>query len=606
MPDAPSPNPTPVEKTEAERADEVVQTLESYRREAVEARKTGPNARDAVWEKNVDLYWNRYDHSQKADWQSREVMPEAPLFVDRWAAAMREALTNDAEWFVVEDPSDKGDDLKNTIRKFMEVLLSRVGRNQMGQPMDFAGVFEEQMKLGAMMACAGVVLWRKDVNGKGYVSVEPADPRTIWFDPTGRGLYRIRRTEVDLHKLKAMAASKDGNGKSVFNKEQIDMLTARVDEQMRTEAEAMKGHSQEVVSSRKPITLDEYLAIIIEDDGETSTVKMQLAVIANERFLIRGPEDNPFAHGRDWNVYCPLITVPLSVYGKSYMENWASLARTFTELTNLIIDGIQTTAMNAFSAVPELLEDPTQLAEGVSPNKVFLLKDGSLASEFIKSLELGNMPPEVFRVWQGIKAELQEGAQHSELALGQFPAKGDITAFEVNESQQGASALVRSIARTVESRFLQPMLDLIWKTGLQHLSKDDKEMATALGPDMLAALVSQKSEILSREVTFRVSGISGLVDRGQKLRAFMQFLGTLAQSPELLQLFFKKFPPDKVMMELMRLHGIDTNRLEMTEREQQVASVQQAAQTAGASAQEQLAGGQPPPTPGAPTNAEGT
>lgn len=591
MADAPA-NSTP-EKTEAERADEVVQTLESYRREAVEARKTGPNARDKVWEQNVDLYWNRYDHSQKADWQSREVMPEAPQFVDRWAAAMREALTNDAEWFAVEDPNDEGDDLAPTIRKFMEVLLARVGRNQMGQPMDFAGVFEEQMKLGAMMACHGVVIWREDVNGKGYVSVEPADPRTLWFDPTGRGLYRIRRTETDLHKLKEMAASKDGNGKSVFNMDQIDMLTAHIDEQMRTEGTAMKGHESEIASARKPITLDEYLAIIIESDGETSTTKLQLAVIANERFLIRGPEDNPFAHRRDWNVYCPLITVPLSVYGKSYMENWGSLARTFTELTNLIIDGIQTTAMNAFAVVPDLLEDPTQLLEGVSPNKAFLLKEGSLATEFIKAIELGRMPPEVLRVWQGIKTELQEGAQHSELALGQFPAKGDITATEVSESQQGASALVRSIARTVESRFLQPMLDLIWKTGLQHLTKDDAEMASALGEDMLTALVSRKSEILGREVTFRVTGISSLVDRGQKLRAFMGFMQTLAQSEDLLKLFFQKFPPDKVMMELMRLHGVDTSRLQMTKREQAVASVQSQAQQVGAAAEEQLASNPP-------------
>ena len=39
----------------------------------------------------------------------------------------------------------------------------------------------------------------------------------------------------------------------------------------------------------------------------------QLCIVANENFLIRGPETNPFMHDRDWIVFSPAISVPLSV-----------------------------------------------------------------------------------------------------------------------------------------------------------------------------------------------------------------------------------------------------------------------------------------------------
>ena len=137
--------------------EQIVQVLDTYRREAMMARRTGDNPRDLVWEDNYNIYWNRFDWSKKAPWQAREVLPEAPQFVHRWAAAMTEALLRDGDWFEVKDPADTNGDLAVSIKKFMNVLLARVGRNQMGQQMDFRGVFEEQMILGALSASAATV-----------------------------------------------------------------------------------------------------------------------------------------------------------------------------------------------------------------------------------------------------------------------------------------------------------------------------------------------------------------------------------------------------------------------------------------------------------------
>src|SRR5690242_7401989 len=61
---------------------EIVNILTTYKEEAKNARLGGMNPRDAKWEENLNLYWNRYDFSQKADWQSKEIMPEVPAYVD--------------------------------------------------------------------------------------------------------------------------------------------------------------------------------------------------------------------------------------------------------------------------------------------------------------------------------------------------------------------------------------------------------------------------------------------------------------------------------------------------------------------------------------------
>ena len=69
-----------------------------YKREAVTNRSTGMNPRDDKWRDNMDLYWNRVDFSTKAEWQSKNVMPEVPSYVDRFAAALKEAMNATLEF----------------------------------------------------------------------------------------------------------------------------------------------------------------------------------------------------------------------------------------------------------------------------------------------------------------------------------------------------------------------------------------------------------------------------------------------------------------------------------------------------------------------------
>lgn len=561
---------------------EIVKVLQTYKREADMARKGGPNPRDAAWERNLNLYWNRYDFSGKASWQAKEVMPEVPSYVDRFAAAMKEALVATPEgFFSVSDPYDQENDIADSIKRMMDVWLSTIGRNQQGSILAFPAVFEEQMKLGALTATSAVVLWKDDVKGKpGRVAMETVDPRNVWLDPTYRNLYRIRRTEVDKYDLLNMAKAQTRGGKPVFNIPQIEALVSSIVIEETAQRELMAGHGAEIIADRKPVVLDEYIATVVGTDGRL-LAENALMVVANNEFLIRGPETNPFWHGQDWLVFAPLVTAPLSVYGRSYMEDFGSIANMFTELTNLILDAARTASMNAYAMVPSMLLNPKQAAEGLHPNKVFLLEDGYDVQDFAKELALGKLDPSAIQVWQNLKGELSEAAGINEIGLGQFAPKGRTSATEINSTQANSSALVRSVAQTVETRFLDLSLDRVWKTGVQHASTTDRALAEAAGPQLYQALMGRRKELVSRPITFQARGISSLIARNQMLSQLMQLMQVIASNELLLQAFMQQIDVNKLLALLFRLSNVDITKMQASARDKLIAQIMGPMQQAG-------------------------
>src|SRR5690606_41585088 len=119
---------------------------------------------------------------------------------------MREALDAQSEFFTVEEEGGTGmiEPLIPHITRVMKVLLARCSRTPDGHYASFSSVFEEQMKLGAIMASCVAVTWKQDNTG-GWVSVESVAPREVWTDPTAPGIYRRRRYEIYTHDPGALA-----------------------------------------------------------------------------------------------------------------------------------------------------------------------------------------------------------------------------------------------------------------------------------------------------------------------------------------------------------------------------------------------------------------
>ena len=569
----------------AENQRTIVPILEGYFQEAYQARQTGLNPRDAKWEENTNLYWNRHSFARKASWQAKESMPEVPTFVDRFAAALKEALVaSPSGFYTVHDPADKEHDLTDAIKRATDCWLSICGRNQTGHCLSFPAVFEEQCKLGALKACCSVVTWKRDVPG-GRVAIETVDPSMVWLDPTNRNLYRIRRTPLDKHELRAMATAKDGKGNPLWNLEAVEQMVTHIeDEDQRRNEELTGTYASRTPSTRQPVVMDEYIATVVDGAGRV-LADNALMVVGNRQFLIRGPEKNPFWHQKDWMVFAPLVTTPLSVYGRSYMEDFGSVARTFNNLTNLILDAVHTSSMKVFAVVPGMLLNPEQLADGVTPNKTFQLEEGLRAEDFMKAIDMGTLPAESIQVWQALKQELREAADMNEVGLGQFAPKGRTSATEISQTTESSSALIRSVAQTIETRYLNLTLDLTWKTGLQHVAMSDSALGNAVGPELWNALHGRRKELISRPITFQAMGISMLIQKNRMLKALLALMQILSQSDLFLQEFLKVADLGKFMKLLFNLSDIDMSKLVATERERLIASFGQPIQQAGAQAQ---------------------
>jgi hypothetical protein len=580
-----------------ENQDKIVPVLKGYFQEADNARKGGLNPRDDKWTQNLHLYWSRFDNSKKAAWQAKEVLPEVPAFVDRFAAALKEALVTGPDGFyTIEDPADVEGDLTSAVKRMNDCWLSMTGRNQMGTCLGFPAVFEEQIKLGALMACSSVTRWDDSYGKYGRVAIETTDPRNVWLDPTYRNLYRIRRIELDKHELRSMALQKDKKGSPIYNMEAIDQMVSHIELDSERQKQDLTGHGAAQTSTRTPITMDEYLGTVVDSSGKV-LAKDSLMVLGNGQFLIRGPEKNPYWHGRDWLTYSPLIITPLSVYGRTYMEDFGSLAQTLNMLTNLILDAVQMSTMKAYAVVPAMLSDPSQLAGGMTPNKLFHLEDGNRPEDFMKAIDLGNLGPDAMAVWQTIKKELTEAANQNEIGLGGFAPKGRTSATEISQTQESSSAVIRSIAQTVEARVLNPQLDLVWKTGLQHMNPNDPMLKAACGEDMFGVLMSRRRELASRPMTFQAHGISSMIQKSRMLKSLLQLMSFLSQSPELLGEFMKQVDLGKFIKLLFKLSDIDITKVTMSQREQLMQQTAQAFQAA----QQQAMGAQGvPPGQGAP------
>lgn len=548
----------------------IVQVLASYFSSADSARKGGANPRDTVWEANWNRYWGRYDHSNKADWQSTHVMPEAPQFVDRWAAAMREALDAGGDWFEVTDDGGQKHKLAQHITKVMRVLLGRCGVTPDGHMTDFSSVFEDQMKLGAIMAACAAVTPKDHGNGLVLPAVDSVDPRNVWLDPERRGLFRLHRYTTDKHELLALAQKTDDAGEPLYDIEAIEQLTAQIDEEDRLNKERSSGSGSGdgATPGRTPVVIDEWLATVIMNDGTVAADKA-LIVVANGQHIIRGPEPNPFWHGADWITLTPMISVPFSPYGRSYMEDWSSVADAFIEMTNLILDGAFTSATKVFVSDPTLLQDPTQLADGISPNMVLQADAGVPIDRILKEIDLGGLDNGAVTVWQALKQEMREGAKLSEIALGQLPPNAHHTATAVSEVTQSGSAMIRSMARTMEARGLEPILTQVWQVALQHT--DFMLLAEEIGEETAQMLTARKEEFSAAKIRFRVRGISGLIDRQSKLRNMLGLLQTVSQNELLVQALMKRTTGDKLFDTLMRLIGIDPSDIDLTTEEKAMA-----------------------------------
>ena len=579
--DLPDPNDDPREglsndqKKQLADDDNLLRILRGYKGEAVLARQSGTEPREDVWRANNDSFWMRRVDlpGTKQDWQAQERFPYVANFVERFTAAIRRAATEVPGWANVEDPKDKAGPSSRLATHFVRLLLDTSGTNATGQVRPFEATFGNAVRCGCLMAMCVAVTWRD-----GRVRIELVDPRSVWVDPTGRGLYRVRTFEKDKNQLLDMAEELDGEGKPLYDVEAIKAEMSTIDFELQQNKEETTGGGVEQTSVRKPMQVDEYLATIIGDEGEALTEK-RLVVVLNDRVIIRN-EPNPFDHGKDWIVYHPLMQSPLGeVDGRTYVEDFRPIAHTVENATNMILDAITMNAMNAYEADPDVLDNPEQLNDGVHANVTFVRSpDADPERRVITPITLGrHLGPETFQLVAALKREMQEAGAQSDLSLGQTTSKGDTTATEVQASTSGQNALVQSITSDIEDGFLSSIIMLAYYTGIQHLTPESHpEIIAELTPEQLDALTGQRQEYANRTMKFRAKGISSHLEKQSRLRSSLGALNVIGGNPLLLEEFKKEgLSIGKFVISILEDLSVDIERISLSDEEKLAQQTQQ-------------------------------
>ncbi len=546
---------------------EIVQLLNGYFEEAENARETGLEPRHDVWEQNLNAFWMRHDFTDKQPWQSREKSSAVASYCERFAAGQREALMSDPNWIEIEDRYDETGELGKFATKLTRLALDFAGTNLSGQPVAFEHDFGNHVLTGTLMAMCAAVTWDPR---NGRVQIEQRDPRQTYLDPTGRGLYRVSFWETDKETLLRMAELKNQLGEPLYDAEAIEELVATHSLDVAQNLEDSSGQGAHLTSARTPILIKEWLVDLIDTSGGNAEKKVvrerQLIVTANDSVIIRGPEKNPYWHGKDWVVFHTVLQSPMkSVGGRTYVETFRPSVQTHENVTNRILDAFSLSSLNAFEVNPDVLDDPSALEEGISPNMtIFRDPDAPAGDLAVRPIELGRQTgQDASNIWNATRRDMQEAGGQSDLSLGQT-ARGETTATEAQLSNAGQSALQNSISIDIDVAYLAPICELVYYTALQHVGSASKGIWSALSEDEQQMLTARRSEFKEQPIQVRAKGLTNSVKRKQRLRGLTGALNVIGGNPVLMQEYMKDYSVGKLVARLLSDFGVDTNDLALS------------------------------------------
>ena len=562
---------------ENKKASAVIKAIDAYRVEADTARKH----RLELNKRNMAAYMGEQDFSHKSEGQSQEFLPKTSMAVEQFSAFVKRALVQFGDWFSVK--ANQGDLRPEEIVNLLQVFFGRLPKGDDWTTLPL--VVSEGVKsglLGSLMVfkvhgqyvkerqyrAVGDEL--KSVEGEVWrLRVDPVRQEDYYPDPTGRNLYEIHRVERELFDI---VAQSEGDN-ALYDKAEVRKLKTEMERPVEEKRRAShRGQREEQKPGfRKKVVLDEFWGTILDEDGKVLHRNV-VATVANEKFLIRPPEPNPFWHQESPFVKAPLIRVPDSVWHKAMFDDAVPLNEAMNELFNLMLDGGIASVWGIKQVRSDWLEDPGQVSNGIPQGSTLLVNDQMpVGAKVLEQLSEGQVPNDAMAMYGLLDQLFNSAAKTNDLKLGNLPSK-EVRATEVIEASQSQSVTVDDIAGDIEQQALASLIRKAWLTILQNIeSVPGDDVRAAIGDRAALALIrkspAQRFATYGSAAEFRVSGLSATLAKVrdyQKLASLMQ----IAQAnPMLAQALFKKYSPDAILRHMMKLLNFDPTDMERTAEE---------------------------------------
>jgi len=527
----------------------IVAIVNGFRKEAEDARRTW----DRKSRMNIDMYHGRQSWSHKTRGQSREFIPKVPMAVEQISGFVKTGLVEFGDWFIVDMPDDD-------LFKFLDASATQKYLLDELYQLDFVTLIGDAVKQALLSSKLIVKIYGitekkptfrvesslRVVNGQPQetqkvvrdtvstfkLAIELVRPQDFYIDPTGRGLYVIHRVERDLHEVMEMAE------RGVYDKGVVELLMHQ--DYTKPEDQASKARATglrlDTKSTRKRVMIDEFWGTLLNEEGlaEEGMENIVLAV-ANEHHLIRAPEKNPFWHGKPPFVDTELIRVPHSVMGKSLMDHVSPLNRAYNELINLSIDGAIKSVWGVSQLKRGYMENPGQVSGGISPGMALIVKTNMpIGDKVYEKVDTGHIPKEAMAMLNLLDKEIQAADLVSEIKLGLLPQR-QVKVGEIQELVAQSTAFFNAIIRDLEDKFIEPILDMSWKTLWQFMDDVyEPEIVAAIGKEAALVLGQMSPEerfvAVSTAPKFRVRGIRAILKKKKDYDKLTELMSLIASS----------------------------------------------------------------------------
>lgn len=599
---------TPSKSDEAQ----LLLTFREYRREAEEARRTRLRRNRLNW----DMYYGYQDYSHKADGQSSEFLPKMAQAAENMRAFVKRALVQFGDWFSVEVPKGSpltAEQVRALMRRFLDRVVVARGKAEpfstlMGKA-TLQGLFESLMIFkihGYSMKeqsytvepgnlLAGLSPTLKDTSEQVWrLRIDLIPTEDYYPDPTGRNLYEIHEVERDFVDVLAMAEA------GIYDMNVVDKLDQDFskDAKLNKRLPRHRGQDESTAPSfRRRVIIDEMWGTILGPDGRPIG-ENQLMTVANEKYIIRPPQDNPFWHKESPIVAASIVNVPHAVWGKAFYDHTAMLNIALNELYNLILDGGIASVWGVREIRESWLVDPSQVSNGIPQGATLLIKDDAPTDQpALRYTQTGNVPQDALAVLNLTTREHDASAMTNDTRMG-FLSQRTVKATEINSADQSHTMLLDSFSGDIEGNAIEPVLRKSWLTILQYaddLSKD--EVIDVLGVSGAFALhrmsPAERFAMFAKGTRFKAFGLSATLSKAKDFQKLMAFMQGIQTNPILMESFVRRLNGDKALDSLMRALNINPESFELTEDEKQ--QVPDRVQTMTALSQAMPGGGGSPP-----------
>ncbi len=334
--------------------------------------------------------------------------------------------------------------------------------------------------------------------------------------------------------------------------------------------------------NRSTVVIREFYGTLVDEIGGLIGEDLQ-ATVANETYLVQEPKPikawcgSPFAAG-------PLTRVPHTVWHRAVMDQVTSLNQALNELFNLIFDSGISAVHGVKTIRLDWLEDPGSIAGGIAPQQTIALNSTAPAgAQAIDVAKTGQLPGEVFSLFEVLAREILEGMMTNELKTGGTPQR-EVLATEIISSNQNTAVLLDSVLGEYE-QVISKALTKAWQLIAQNADNlDAGTIIRAVGEEKAVAFsqMTPEDRYLRYVENSRVivTGLSSISQQSKELNKLIATIATVRMDPLLMQEYGKTVSGKKLFERLFALAGVDLRDIQRTEEE--MAAIEQAGAAAGA------------------------